>query len=81
MKDKLRSRRQNRLRQIFIMPAALALLSGIGLVSALLGDDFWDVLSWVALGLPLVVAALAMVWARSKASSSDTNLRMSRSKS
>ena len=36
-------------------PIALALLSVIGLVSALLGDGPWDVLSWIALGLPVVV--------------------------
>ena len=36
----------------------LALVSAIGLLSALLGDDLWDVLSWVALATPVAV----VVW-------------------
>lgn len=43
------------LRQVFAAPLAIAILSGIGLVSALLGDDIWDVLSWLALTVPVVV--------------------------
>ncbi|MGF1612202.1 MAG: hypothetical protein ACFCUQ_22605 [Kiloniellales bacterium] len=46
------------LRRIFAWPLLLALLSAVGLLSALLGDGVWDLLSWVALGLPLVV----MLW-------------------
>jgi hypothetical protein len=39
------------------MPLLLAALSAGGLVSALLGDGAWDVLSWLALGaLPVVIA-------------------------
>lgn len=34
---------------------ALAVMTAIGLVSALLGDDAWDVLSWLLLAIPLVV--------------------------
>jgi hypothetical protein len=43
------------LRQVFAAPVAIAVLSGVGLVSALLGDDIWDVLSWLALTVPVVV--------------------------
>jgi hypothetical protein len=43
------------LRQVFAAPLAIAILSGIGLISALLGDDIWDVLSWLALTVPVVV--------------------------
>ena len=43
------------LRQVFAAPAAIAALSGIGLVSALLGDDIWDVLSWLTLTVPVIV--------------------------
>ncbi|MFA9461684.1 hypothetical protein [Thiohalorhabdus methylotrophus] len=39
-------------------PLALALLSGIGLVAALLSDGFGDVLSWAALTIPTVVSLL-----------------------
>ena len=45
-------------RQIWGMPVMLGILSVIGLVSGLLGDGGWDVLSWVALSLPIVV----IVW-------------------
>jgi hypothetical protein len=41
--------------RVFGAPALLALVSAIGLLSALLGDDLWDVLSWVALATPVAV--------------------------
>lgn len=44
-------------RQVFAVPALLALASAAGLVSALLGDGLWDGLSWLALGV-VVGAAL-----------------------
>ncbi|MDB5974160.1 MAG: hypothetical protein JWR07_920 [Nevskia sp.] len=43
-------------RRVFGMPLLLALLSLLGLVSALLGDGAWDALSWLALGIPVAVA-------------------------
>lgn len=43
------------LRQVFAAPLAIAILSAVGLVSALLGDDIWDALSWLALTVPVVV--------------------------
>jgi hypothetical protein len=42
-------------RQIWTIPIVLAVASTIGLVSALVGDGVWDVLSWVALGMPIAV--------------------------
>ena len=44
------------MRRVFGMPLLLALISLLGLVSALLGDGVWDALSWLALGIPVVVA-------------------------
>jgi hypothetical protein len=41
--------------QIFVFPAIITTIVGCGLISALLGDGVWDVLSWVALALPLIV--------------------------
>jgi hypothetical protein len=38
-------------------PVALAGLIAAGLVSALVGDDLWDVASWFALGVPVIVCA------------------------
>ncbi len=43
-----RPKRQS-LGAIFLVPAVLAVLTCVGLVSALLGDDLWDGLSWLDL--------------------------------
>lgn len=43
---------------VFRSPLILAIFSLVGLLSALLGDDFWDALSWFALGAPVAV----IVW-------------------
>lgn len=45
--------------RIFAIPAAIAVLSAIGLLSALTGDGFRDALSWVLLAVPVA----AIVWA------------------
>jgi len=37
---------------IFRWPLLIAVVSSVGLVSALLGDGVWDALSWAALGIP-----------------------------
>lgn len=41
--------------QIFSAPLIVALLSTVGLLSALLGDDNWDVISWVTLTVPVLL--------------------------
>lgn len=46
---------RNSVGRTFAAPAAMAILSAIGLVAALLGDDLWDALSWVTLGIPITV--------------------------
>ena len=51
------------LRQVFAAPFVLAVLGIVGLISALMGDDIWDVLSWVTLALPVV--AILHFWRRS----------------
>lgn len=43
--------------QIFRWPLLMALANAIGLVAALVGDGWFDVVSWVTLGLTLVVVA------------------------
>lgn len=43
---------------IFRWPLLLALLSFIGLLSALIGDDFYDLLSWLSLGVPLLLVGV-----------------------
>lgn len=47
---------------IFRWPLALALLSLFGLLSALIGDEAYDLLSWLTLGVPLLL--VAVVWTR-----------------
>jgi hypothetical protein len=44
------------LARVLSVPLAAAVLSAVGLVSALLGDGLWDVLSWFALALPVAAA-------------------------
>ena len=41
--------------KVWGMPVIIGIFSGIGLISALTGDDIWDVVSWLALGFPVVV--------------------------
>lgn len=43
------------LSRIFAIPLVLGLVSGIGLVAALVGDDLWDAIGWLGLGIPLAV--------------------------
>jgi len=47
-------------REVFRVPVVLGAASAIGLVSALLGDDIWDVLSWLTILAP--VAAVGLAW-------------------
>ncbi|ANI17596.1 hypothetical protein [Pseudomonas citronellolis] len=50
--------------RVFRWPLALAVLSLVGLISALVGDGPWDALSWFALGVPLAVILAALARAR-----------------
>jgi hypothetical protein len=54
-------------RHIFAVPIGMGLLSAIGLVTALVGDDIWDWLSWATLAIPILVIGYFMIWpARAK---------------
>ncbi len=44
------------------MPILLGLLSGVGLISALLEDGLWDWISWLTLGIPSVL--MGWYWLR-----------------
>ena len=44
----------SRFLKLWGMPILLGLLTTIGLISALLGDGIWDILSAFALGIPVV---------------------------
>ena len=45
-------------KQVFGVPILLGVLSAVGLTSALLGDDIWNALSWLTLGVPCAI----IVW-------------------
>jgi hypothetical protein len=53
------------LSQMFSVPAALALLSAVGLVSALVGDGAWDALSWLTLAAPVAIPVYFIARGRS----------------
>jgi len=54
MKSKPRSRRS--LLRVWTMPVLIGLSTSVGLVAALFSDGIGDVASWLALGLPGVIA-------------------------
>ncbi|MFV3073843.1 hypothetical protein [Niveispirillum fermenti] len=48
---------------IFLAPTLIAIASTIGLIAALTGDGLRDLVSWITLGIPVLVVAWAL-WAR-----------------
>jgi hypothetical protein len=50
-------RRDPLLRRVFGFPLLLAFATIVGLLSALLGQGFWHVLSWFMLSIPIAVVA------------------------
>lgn len=51
---------------IFRWPLLIGLLAALGLLSALLGDGLYDVVSWLALGLPLIAVGSVWTWRRKR---------------
>jgi branched-subunit amino acid transport protein AzlD len=41
--------------QIFAAPVAIGALSTVGLLAALIGDGWWDAVSWLSLALPVLL--------------------------
>ena len=41
--------------QIFAAPIFIGVLSVVGLVAALVGDDWWDGVSWLTLAIPVLL--------------------------
>ena len=46
--------------RIFRWPLAMALANAVGLVAALVGDGWWDLVSWITLGA--TVAVMVAAW-------------------
>lgn len=65
-------RRRGGMRQVFAVPAAIALASLVGLVSALLGDGVFNVVSWLALASIIGVAARKL-WPAARANRPPRN--------
>ncbi|MBS0245378.1 MAG: hypothetical protein JSR61_02075 [Proteobacteria bacterium] len=55
-------RRPLSIRQIFAMPATIGLVSGAGLILALVGDGWWDVAGWIGLGLAPAIAIFCLTF-------------------
>ncbi len=56
--------RQSNFWKVFGTPTIIALFTAAGLFAALLGDGTWDVLSWVGLGIPAVLALRGLLQRR-----------------
>ena len=48
-------RRHRTLGQIFAAPIVIGALSIVGLIAALVGDGWWDAVSWLSLTLPVLL--------------------------
>ena len=55
------SRRDKTLWQIFALPLLAAIASLVGLVAALLGDGWLNLLAWLGLAVPVWLVGRAMV--------------------
>lgn len=64
MKGDTGMRADTSLARIFGIPALVAVVSLVGLASALFGDGGWDAASWVGLAVPVGAVAWAYVCRR-----------------
>jgi hypothetical protein len=48
-------RNRRTLGQIFAAPIMVGALSIVGLLAALIGDGWWDAVSWLSLALPVLL--------------------------
>jgi hypothetical protein len=53
--------RRRTIGQIFGIPLLIALLSAIGLVSALMGNGIWDSISWITLLIPILLCGFFLL--------------------
>ena len=56
--DRARSQRARRnFWQVFGAPIVLGVVSIVGLIAALIGNGFYDAVSWITLSIPVIVIA------------------------
>jgi hypothetical protein len=48
------------MKRVYRAPLFLSVLTIVGLLSALLGDELWDAISWVLLVVPLSVMSFSL---------------------
>lgn len=59
-------RKNNLSLRLWGKPLLIALLSITGLIAALVGDGYWDVYSWIALGIPVIVVIRSYYFAEKR---------------
>ncbi len=52
--------------KVWLIPVLIGIASAIGLLSALTEDGIYDLLSWVLLGIPVLVMAWYIPWRKKK---------------
>lgn len=52
--------------KVWGIPVLIGICSAIGLLSALTGDGFFDLLSWITLGVPVMITILYLVRTKKK---------------
>jgi hypothetical protein len=60
----VQKRARRTIRQILLIPAALAVLSAAELIFALVEYGVWDALSWVALSIPIALLVICIAHGR-----------------
>ena len=61
--------------KVWGIPVIIGILSGIGLLSALTGDGFYDLMSWLTLGFPVVVTIWFLVKMRDRPKTRRSKMR------
>lgn len=61
--------------KVWGIPVVIGILSGIGLLSALTGDGFYDLISWLTLGLPVIITIWFLVKMKDRKNPGRTRMR------
>ena len=61
--------------KVWGIPVIIGILSGIGLLSALTGDGFYDLMSWLTLGFPVAVTLWFLVKMRDRPKTRRSKMR------
>jgi hypothetical protein len=56
---------QSKFWKVWLIPVLIGIVSAVGLISALTDDGIYDMLSWVLLGIPVVVMFWFVPWRKS----------------